>query len=420
MVLFLFLAVTGIFVYICHQRINQPNAQIKLSIKRSQSAMPARFSPIIHSSPISKDLIVHSVYFDNRARNGHDNTSVFLIVANRTIFDSNWIVGCGVGNVKALEFIAHFTGEGIAMHRYLGERAFPYEEFFVECYDLPVVNGSQGFVMYKTAKNSPVYVTESEHPLFIPAPRVQPSGEYNFTVVTCTKVHDKGATWLPEFIQYQRTIGVDHVHVNFLDTFIRDGGLKAHLAHPYLAQAIIEGFVSFTVWTEWYNVHEIYLHSEILRKLDCVYRFRGTYDYAFPIDTDDFFTPQIPGKTNLKDYILKWCYGSFIGSCEFVWIMYFPGACGLVDNGFPDDGNVTKKLRSYVSWDHQNWKTLHLTSAIIDATFHGARCEWCLMPGYKIVTVPFPMAYIAHMRMHSNPSNFLGFIECKLSYYLQI
>jgi len=67
MVLFLFLAVTGIFVYICHQQINQPNTQIKLSIKISQSAMPAKFSPFIHSAPISKDLIVHSVYFDNRA-----------------------------------------------------------------------------------------------------------------------------------------------------------------------------------------------------------------------------------------------------------------------------------------------------------------------------------------------------------------
>ncbi len=48
---------------------------------------------------------VHSVYFDDRARNGHDNVSMFLVGANTTIFDENWIVGCGVGNKDAVDFL---------------------------------------------------------------------------------------------------------------------------------------------------------------------------------------------------------------------------------------------------------------------------------------------------------------------------
>ena len=186
-------------------------------------------------------------------------------------------------------------------------------------------------LLYKTANSSPVYVVASDNPLFIPAPRISPSGEHNFTVITCSKVHDKGVTWLPEFVRYQKTIGVDHVHVNILDTFIKDGGLKAHLTDPNLLQAVLEGFVSFTVWKDWYYPREVYLHSENLRKLDCIYQFRGTYDYAFILDTDNFFNPQIPGKSNVKDYIHKWCYGNLIGSCIFDWVYYFPGECGLND-----------------------------------------------------------------------------------------
>ncbi len=68
-----------------------------------------RKNQILPFAPISKDMIVHSVYFDDRARNGHDNVSMFLVGANRTIFAKNWIVGCAVGNKDALEFRVRST-----------------------------------------------------------------------------------------------------------------------------------------------------------------------------------------------------------------------------------------------------------------------------------------------------------------------
>ena len=311
-----------------------------------------------------------------------------------------------IGSKVASNFTARFTFVDINMHSYLGPRPFLYEEVVVECYDLPVMEGSPGYVMYKTGNDSPVYSVESEYPVFVPAPRVKPTGDHNFTVVTCVKVHDKGATWLPEFIRYQRTIGVDHVHITMLDTFIKDGGFKAHLTDPYLAQATLEGFVSYNMWIDWYggSKKEIHLHSENLRKLDCLYRFRGTYDYAFLLDTDGFFTPRIPGQTKVKDYILKLCYGNSIGSCTFRWVYYFPDKCGLIDNKRPDDGNVTKKLRSFTSITHpvNKYKSVHLTSALVDASFHDATCKWCLMPGYRVVNVPRHIAYMAHLRKNDN------------------
>ena len=68
-----------------------------------------KHSMFIHSAPFSKYLKVHSVHFDNRARNGHDNVTVFLVGANKTIFDSKWIVGCAAGSKVASNFTAHLT-----------------------------------------------------------------------------------------------------------------------------------------------------------------------------------------------------------------------------------------------------------------------------------------------------------------------
>ena len=98
--------------------------------------------------------------------------------------------------------------------------------------------------------------------------------------------------------------------------------------------------------------------------------------------------------TKVKDYILKWCYCNSIGSCTFQWIYYFPGA---------DDGNVTRKLHSFVARSSTKYKSVHLTSALLDASFHDATCKQCLMPGYKVVHVPLHIAYMAHLRMNDRP-----------------
>ncbi len=150
------------------------------------------------------------------------------------------------------------------------------------------------------------------------------------------------------------------------------------------------------MWKEWYDdkKKEVYLHSEILRKLDC---FRGTYDYAFPLDTDDFFTPRIPGKTHLQNYIRNYCYANRRASCSFSWIYKYP-ACGI-DGEIGPDGNVTKHLKSQkLKKRPSKPKSLHSTNALVDATFHDAKCKGCLLPGYKVVDVPESVAYVAHIR----------------------
>ena len=268
------------------------------------------------------------------------------------------------------------------------------------CYDLPAKKGSSVFAIYKTSQNSMVeLVTYSRQPLFHPAHRVQPSKGDDFSVIVCSKVHDKRVPWFREFIQYQKTLGVDHIDFSVLDKFVKDGGYdQLVLKDPVVREALEEGYINFRVWPETYEKKgEAYLHSENLRKLACMYRYLGTYDYVMPVDTDDFFNP-VTSKKKLKEYIKEYCYIKPAASCRFDWIGYYAD-CGM-DGKVGTDGNATLHLKNKKDKfiKDSKFKSVHSTKAILDASFHDARCKNCLMPGYSMVSVPKSVAYVAHVR----------------------
>ena len=362
----------------------------------------------LETAPSSNDLIVRSVYFDNRARNGHDDEiGVFLVAVKEFIIDLKLIVGCGVGKEISSNFIVRSLEENRLMREwvYVKKRLphFLYEEYILECYNIPMMNGSKAFVLLKYSSNSSIHIATSEYPLMFPAPEVQPTGKYDFSIVTCTEAHNKKVAWLREFIRYQKTTGIDRVHINILDTYIKDGGLADLLEDPQVAKNVAEGYVTMTVWKDILeSSKKIYSFSAILRKLDCIYRFRGTYDYAFLLDSDDFFNPVVPGKSYLKDYVQDWCRYRSIGSCYFSWYYYYPEACGL-RNEKADDGNITRLLKSYKSWYNNHFKSVHLISAVVDTGFHHALCKDCLLPGYHAVYIPPNIAYVAHLRKYAQP-----------------
>ena len=166
-----------------------------------------------------------------------------------------------------------------------------------------------------------------------------------------------------------------------------DGGFQKLLAtDSYVRDAIDRGYISIRVWKDWYDDDEIYTHATGLQQIDCSYRHRGTYDYVFVLDTDDFFNPMSPSITNVKDYVLRWCHGPGIGSCAFRWITYYPQACGLTTTEIPQDGNITTHLKSHVNTIQSRLKSIHLTRALVDCSFHDAKCDNCLIPGYRVIS----------------------------------
>ena len=380
-----------------------------------RSTVRYTFRSYLPFAPVSKDVTVHRAYFDDRhvkpGKIGRRDVGliVFFIDVSLAIFKNKWIVGCGVGDKRADKFLIREPASKLNNKK--PKVPFKYQHLYVDCFDLPVSEGDRAFLLYKTHENqSDPVVVESDLPVIFPAKSVRASSDNkyaNITVVSCIKANSHIAPFLGELLQYQKSIGVDHVSLITISSFIKDGGLKSLLMkHPYIIDYFIKGYITVDSWKEFYDetgeAHEIRLFSENIRKVACSYNYRGTYDYAIPIDTDDFFTPRVPGETNIKYYLKKYCYGEHIGSCKLKWINYYPEFCGL--NNITSDGNVTKALKSYVHQVRPLPKSIHKTSALIDATFHEAIIKFhSLMPGYKVVEVPSTICAMSHLRKFSKP-----------------
>ena len=205
---------------------------------------------------------------------------------------------------------------------------------------------------------------------------------------------------MTEWLNYQRTIGVDHVHLTVDTSFKEAGGFE----NAYLLKAMKERFVSVDMWQQKLDDSEVYYHSEALAYENCIYRFRGTYDYAFMLDTDDFFVPIGPSEKGLHHYVNNWCKNK--ASCALSWIEYYPD-CGL--NGEADDGNVTKLLKSFVSTNRNVGKSIHKLSAVIDTGIHLAEAgikdgkTYELKYHQDIAKIPSNLAYVAHIKKNTLP-----------------
>ena len=349
----------------------------------------------------SKDVIVRAVYFDDRPRNNHRNASVFLALVWQPITKNNLIEGCQVGGRRAEKFDVKLIGETKMWRIYPQYNKIDHEEVLIHCYDLPASNGSDAYLYYKTSVNDTAERrVKSVRPLMVPAPRVPPTSEegskYNLTVLTCTKVYGN-PPWLRQWLEYQKAIGVDHVHLTADESFFR--GIKKDLSY-FLVDLMENGFLSVDFWVMWLNQgKEVWYHNQGLILEDCIYQFRGTYDYVFILDTDDFFTPREPNQPKAQYYIDKLCVRERKGTCKFRWVEYYPDHYGL-NTTTPPHGNLTAQLKSYTHLNQGNRKSVHRTQAVVDSATHYA---FEIIPGYERVEVPVQTAYVAHIRKSKKP-----------------
>lgn len=335
-------------------------------------------------------VTVRSVFLDTRLRNiDHKNASVFLIEVRKDIIQNNLIIGCKVGKHTTSDFKVRRPAQTRGIHR------TTHDFLFIDCFDLPAQNGSTAFIIYKPSSNSVAVSTESEQPLHIPAPRVPPRSGQNFTVATCLAVlFGPHPHFIDEWLHYQRTIGIDHIHIIAEDSFEKAGGFN----NPYLKQGMNQGFVSVEVWTRWLKSNHIFYHSQVLAYQDCIYRFSDTYDYLLMVDSDDFFVPRVPGEPKIHYYVNNWCQNS--GTCLLTWVRYYPD-CGV--GQVNEDGNVTAKLSSYVPSPNMHkgkTKALHRPATVVDVGIHSV---FQSLKGTKFRRMPRTKAYIAHIRTGALP-----------------
>ena len=177
----------------------------------------------------TKDVIVRSAYFDDRPRNGHANATVFMLQVRKDIVKLNTtlILGCGVGKLITTAHTLRPCG-GPILNKRIDEHfsKVTYDELVLDCFDLSAQNGSTAFVIYKSdVHSSSARIVESERPLFIPV-KHQPhhiQQVYNFKIISCVNIFGS-PNWLAEWLQYQKAIGIDHVHVTIQDSFLNHQG----------------------------------------------------------------------------------------------------------------------------------------------------------------------------------------------------
>lgn len=280
--MFLILLVCLIIVSVIKQLSLEPlKVKINSQLSKTFYNQLGRYNSEFSSGP---DLIVRSVYVDKRHRYGHQNISVFLIEVRKHFLyaSAGLISGCVIGdsftndiNIRPI-YINGRTGKLIDE-----KPSLTHAMALVECFDLPATNGSRASVLYKTHKEGFVIPAESERPVLIP---YQYNESSHYRIAACMGVVYGQPRYLIHWLQYQKAIGVEHVHIIAEDSF-RD------FDKPYIKAALSSGFVTIDKWKVWLTLNrEILYHSQMLAYHDCIYRFQGTYDYVMLVDQDDFLS----------------------------------------------------------------------------------------------------------------------------------
>ena len=346
------------------------------------------------------DLLPRSAYFDNRHRDGHDNATVILVQVSKLAIREKRIVGCGVDE--------HFKTKGFSfklldVFKWIHKRypTLTHDDAWVICYDLPAHQGSRTFVLFND-KTRGILKIETERRLYVPSRTAKENftsafNEWKSSVLVCTTMFGK-PPWLREWLVYQKTIGVDFIHIYAQESFIAEGGANNSVLQSYLKS----GYAKLDVRKAFLDESQDFYHQQALLYVDCTYRYRTEFDYALLYDTDDFFVPVIPGETDIHYYANRLFHNQKIAAVPFKWIHYYPD-CGLTTG--PEnikDGNVTKYLAFKKHYERNERKSMYRLSAVVEVQIHDVVK---LMPGYVRYGSKWPwgsatpdIAYVAHNR----------------------
>lgn len=324
-----------------------------------------------------KEVIPLRAFLDKRPSNDHDNTTIILAQVRKGIHTGNQIIGCGVGDKSASSF------EMVLLDAYI-HRLSPlltHDEVLILCYDLQLTSSkARPFVTYRNAYNYPVRVETKTD--IITNNSVKTSHFKNPTVLVCA-VQIMGTEWLiEEWIQYHKKIGMDFIHL-----YTTQSNKSLENSH--------RGFLHIDLW----QGGGIYLESQSLQIMDCLYRYQGLFQYVLVYDTTDYFVPMISNKFNIKDYIevmfdnmhtgsalLRRVVYSIDDSCKFKPLLHNLGVHANISSIL--GGQKFKELGVLT-------KGIHKISAAREITPQKAAS---LMPGYTTEMVSPDVAYVVHIK----------------------
>ena len=329
------------------------------------------------------DVIPLRAFFDRRPIiDGHSNALVILLQAKKSILNGERIIECGIGEETASSFkVLHLDSSEDYIHRF--SPSTTHEEAVVLCYDLKLSRGkAKPFVTYQNAYGYPIRIeTKSE---LVINNDVKKNSSGNIRVLVCaTQV--RGTEWLlKEWIQYQKNLGVDFIHL-YTEQNLVD-----------LAENRHSGFLCVDQWPSLVR-HDNQLHS--LQTMDCLYRYQGLFDYVLVYDTSDYFVLMMEEKADIKDYITLMFSSVHTGSVLLRRVVYSIGdGCKFKAdlNGMNMHSNISEVLSQH---DFKELdlvtKSIHKISAAKEIT---PQKSVSLMPGYVTQRASPEIAYIVHIR----------------------
>ena len=266
---------------------------------------------------------------------------------------------------------------------------FTHTQAVLYCYDLPVRHLDRAWVGYsKTIRGESVsFIARAEQPLAL-----NRAGRDRGSVVVCAAMLPHYTPFLEDWIRYQKTIGVDHVHLTLESVFLNRGRFD----EQFLQKSAEEGYISVGFWHRWLNDTDICDHSLDLALYDCALRFQGTHSHIVLGDPRDFFVPHDPAvPPNLPSFLSRFCPTSH---CQFEWRDLFYRHCESARG----DGNVTAAVSAAAVTRRTEFFTVYKSELLS----HGSgEAGMHRVTGGSVTAVPAKMGYYAHLLRHGNASN---------------
>lgn len=330
----------------------------------------------------NEDIIPLRAFFVWRHYNDHENATVFLLQVKKGFLDDSRITGCGIGQESTSSFeLLSLNSNNDHILRF--GQSPTHEEAVVLCYDLKLSQPqSRPFITYRNAYEYSLRV-EAKSDLVRNNQEARNYYEHPRILVCANML--RGTDWIvKEWIQYQRNIGVDFIHL--YTTQLIDLKDSSHTEFLYV-----------DVWQSVMKENGILSHFQSLQSMDCLYRYYGLFDFVLMYDTSDYFAPMMYDKFDIKDYVKVMFNSVHTGSALLRRVIY-----SINSHHFKDKLQNVKVSNISSILDGQEFKELglvskaiHKISATLQVSGQGAIS---LMPSFVTERISPQVAYIVHIK----------------------